>query len=227
MIIGIIITGIIEQYFLEDLISVYKNCNCKKIISTWDYTEQRIIDKLKQNGFNVVQSEFPNDIEKCSVNFQNYSFKIGLEKAKELSLTHVLRMRGDMFCNDINKLLEIYKEIYETGKMIFLLYFLNRIPYYEYLIDHIHFGDVYMSERYACCIRKPFDKRFPEKFRQEECFGTGDYDIIKNFVIFSSEELIKNNIELKYMKIDYLYLGNVIKLWHDENLKINQERKNT
>ena len=222
--IGVILTGIIEEYFLDELIKVYENCKVYKIVSTWDYIDSNIINKLKQNGFIVVTSTFPNDIDKCSVNFQNFSFKMGIEKAKEIGVTHVLRMRSDLYCNDINKLIEIYEKIYNDGKMIFLLYFLNRNVYYEYLIDFAHFGDLYMSEKYACCIKDISDSRFAEKFRQEEGFGTSDYNIIKKHVIFSAEELLKNNIEIRYLKKIHIHLGNVIKLWYEDNIQVMSER---
>lgn len=39
--IGIIFTGIIEEYFIDEFISLYGNIDSKycKIVSTWDYTD--------------------------------------------------------------------------------------------------------------------------------------------------------------------------------------------
>ena len=88
--IGVILTGIIEEYYLDELISSYKpiinnllsdvpsdiklytsfsdtldweykervNTEHIAIISTWSYTNKSIIEKLLNNGFYVVISEF-------------------------------------------------------------------------------------------------------------------------------------------------------------------------
>jgi hypothetical protein len=224
--IGIILTGLIENYYIDDLITVYKDCNYDKIVSTWNYTDSSIIDKLKQNNFHVVQSDFPGNIDPSSVNFQNYSFSIGMEKAKELNITHVLRMRSDVYCNNINKLIDIYTKIYEKDKLIFLMYFLNRDIQlrYRYLIDQIYFGDLELLTKYSCCIKHQNDDRYAEKFRQEECFGTSDYNILRDKVIFSAKELVKNNIELVYLKHNVQVKGDVISYWYNECITINNEQ---
>ena len=40
-----------------------------------------------------------------SVNYQNFSCKIGIEYAESLNITHILRIRADMKCNNI----QLYK----------------------------------------------------------------------------------------------------------------------
>ena len=60
---------------------------------------------VKDNGFEVVQSDFPENMNPSSVNYQNFSCKIGIEYAESLNITHILRIRADMKCNNI----QLYK----------------------------------------------------------------------------------------------------------------------
>jgi hypothetical protein len=213
--IGIIITGIVCDYFLDDLIKCYKDCNFMLIITTWNYINKNIIDKLKENNFLVVQSDFPENIHPNTVNFQNYSGKVGIEYAESLGITHILRVRADMECNNINKLLEIYKNIYQEGKNIFLLHFHNN-PI-AYLIDYGHFGNIDDTKKYICNFQNCDDSRFPEQFRQEMCYGTNDINIINNYVIYSGHHLLDANIDFSFLKDIYKHYRNLIKTYVDFN----------
>jgi hypothetical protein len=216
--IGIVITGIITDQYLNDLINCYKYCNYAKIISTWNYIDERIIDRLKDEHFIIVQSEFPENIFKTSVNFQNYSCLKGIEYAESVGITHVLRMRADMECNDICGLLEIYKRIYETGKLIFLLHYHNN-PI-GYLIDYAHFGSTNDSKKYICNFQVNGDNRFAEQFRQEMCYLTSDLNIINNYVVYSGKYLLDNGIEFSYTKPEYRHYTNLIKHYNDVNTSV-------
>jgi hypothetical protein len=202
MIIGIIITGIIEHSYLDSLINCYHDCIYTKIISTWDYTDEIIIDKLQKNNFIVIQNSFPNNLHKCSVNYQNFSTLKGVEYAENIGITHVLKMRADIICNNINSVLSIYKSIFIENKMIFLLYLLHDGGY---LVDYIHFGNIKNTKPYISCFMNKDDNRFPEKFRQEECFGTSDNNIINKDVIYSIEHLLNFGIEYSWVKPCYQY----------------------
>jgi hypothetical protein len=205
----IVITGIICDYFLEDLINCYKNCEYAKIITTWNYIDSTIIEKLKENNFLIIQSDFPLNIHPNSVNYQNYSGKIGIDYAESIGFTHILKFRADMKCNDINKLLTIYKNIYKENKMIFLCHFHN-VPE-GYLVDYIHFGNINDTKKYICNFQNINDNRFPEKFRQEECYGTSDLNIINISVIYSGQNLLENNIDFVFLKRAYARNINVLK----------------
>jgi hypothetical protein len=205
--IGIIITGIIEDYYLDELIESYKGCEYYKIISTWNYIDNSIINKLKENNFIVVQSDFPTNIHKNSVNYQSYSTLVGIEKAKELNITHIIRVRGDMKCTNINKLLEIYQNIYENSKFISILFYKHGGGY---LIDYGYFSDVNFCEKYNNSFQSNYDDRFSEKFRQEMCFGT-DLNSIKDNIIYSGEILLRENIDFAYLKNGYRHYNRNIK----------------
>jgi len=232
--IGIILTGIIEDYYLNDLIDCYKDCLYEKIISTWDYTDVTIINKLKENGFHIIQSSFPDEIHKCSVNYQNYSFKMGMQKVKELDIgiTHILRMRSDIVCSDINKLLQICEKVYDENKLIFSFYFIQNIaiisnfkyiPMNGYNLEHFYFGNIQLISKYSCCIRDKYDYRFPERFRQEICFSTINYKKLRKKSIYIGKELLKNNIELTFKCTRHLN-ETVIKPLYYTNITINNSQ---
>jgi hypothetical protein len=213
--IGIVITGIICDYFLNDLVKCYEHCDYIKIISTWDYIDNNIIDILKKNNFIVIQSIFPDNLYKNSTNYQNFSGKMGIEHAESIGITHILRVRADMECNNINTLLEIYKNIFEENKMIFLAAFYNDPS--GYLIDYSHFGNINDSKKYICNFQNSSDNRYPEKFRQETCYETKDLSIIKKLVIFSGKHLLDNNIDFSFLKNEHKHYKNLIKSYVDYN----------
>ena len=200
--IGIIITGIISDYFLEELINQYIGCHYTKIISTWNDIDTVIIDKLKINGFHVTQNVFPNDIHRNSVNYQNLSAIKGIEYAEQIHFcTHVIRVRADMYCNNINLLLKIYQDMYQEDKIIFFLHLHNYTP--GYLIDYGHFGNIKDTLQYVGKFQLENDTRFPELFRQDICYNTNDFGIINTRVIYSGEKLLENNIDFCFLKKEH------------------------
>jgi len=213
--IAIVITGIICDYYLDDLIKCYDNCNYTKIISTWNYTSEVIIQKLKDNNFLIVQSDFPSNIHPNSTNYQNFSTKVGIEYAESIGLTHILRMRADIKCNNINKLLEIYSNIYELHKMIFLLHIHN--DQQGYLIDYAHFGNITASKKYVCHFQNSNDSRYPEKFRQETCFETDDFSIITDLVVYSGKYLLEEQIDFAHLKKEYIQQTSLLKTYVEYN----------
>ena len=146
-------------------------------------------------------------MKKCSVNYQNYSTLMGIQKAKELGITHIIRVRSDMYTNNINKLLDIYKSIYEANKMIFLIKFNHDGGY---LIDYAYFGDILSCENRVNKFQSHGDNRFPEKFCQEEQYKTTDQDKICKDIIFSIHLLIKNDVGFYFLKDEYTCQGNVL-----------------
>ena len=192
---------------------MYKNCKYTKIISTWDYIDNHIINTLKNNDFIVLQNTFPDDMYKISVNYQNYSTMKGIEYAESINISHLLRIRADMSLNDINKMIDIYMNIYEKDKIIFFSHYHNNDFTIGYLIDYGHFGDIKDSKKYICNFQKQGDERFGEQFRQELCFGTSDLNIINKKVVYSVETLVDNNIEIIFLKEQYKNQVNALKVY--------------
>jgi hypothetical protein len=206
--IGIIFTGIIEEYFIDEFISLYGKLDDKycKIVSTWDYTDKKMIDVLKSNGFYVVLSHFPESFHKSSANYILFSYKKGVEYAINQKITHVFQTRSDMYINDIQKLLTIYESIY-CGKPIFLGLLNHECGYlfnYAYFISVNFLSDI--PNIYQSC----HDSRFPEKYLQELFFGTSDIFVIMNHVSFSIYQLIENNVEIGFLKQCYRCQGNLL-----------------
>lgn len=216
--IAIVITGIICDYFLDALIQCYDNCKYTKIISTWKYIDASIIQKLKDNNFLIVLSDFSNTLHPNSTNYQNFSTKVGIEYAENMDITHILRMRADIKCNNINRLLEIYSSIYELNKMIFLLHIHNDPQ--GYLIDYAHFGSIPDSKKYICHFQDSSDSRYPEKFRQEMCFQTNDFDIITTLVVYSGSYLLEEKIDFAYLKKEYIQQTTLLKTYTEYNHSI-------
>jgi hypothetical protein len=211
--IGIILTGIVEESYLDKLILCYQNIHDDdkylKIISTWSYTNKAILDKLSTNGFTIVLSEFPNDIYPASINYIYYSFNKGLEMAKKLNCTHTLQCRSDVFISNIEKLLEIYTKLYLTNlKPVFLTIFTNTLPFY--LLDYLYMFDIKFYDNFNFIYKKNGDDRFNEQYLQEIYFGTSELSIIRNNVNLSFQELYNNNIEILFLKAHYRKQGNVL-----------------
>lgn len=208
--IGIILTGIIEDYYLNDIIRCYenilKNENYVIIISTWKYTDEKIISTLKEHNFQIVLSEFPEDIDKSSINYQQFSYLTSLETARSNNCTHVLRIRSDIFITDIYKFLKIHEKIY-CEKPIFLALFNHEGGY---LIDYLFMYDICFYENFTFKYKHQNDNRFPEKYLQEVYFGTSDWNILKEKVTLSIRELIKNDIQVIFLKNCYREQGDVL-----------------
>jgi len=214
--IGIIFTGIIENYFIDDFISLYGtlDSNICKIVSTWYYTDQKIIDMLKNNGFHIVLSHFPETLHKSSANYQLFSFNMGVNFAINNQITYVFQTRSDMYISDIQKLLAIYKSIY-CEKPIFLGLF-NHMG--GYLFNYAFFIPVDFLSDVQDIYQSYEDSRFSEKYLQELFFGTSDIFVITNKVSFSIYKLIENNIEIGFLKQCYRDQGNVLQRYLQSGL---------
>jgi hypothetical protein len=208
--IGIILTGIIEEYYLNDIINCYKNIldneNYDIIISTWKYTDEKIISVLKHHNFQIVLSEFPEDIDKSSVNYQHFSFLVALEKIRSNNCTHVIRLRSDIFVTNMHILLKIYETMY-CEKPIYLTMFNHEEGY---LLDYLFMYDIYFYEKFTFKYKHQNDNRFPEKYLQEVYFGTSDWNILKEKVTLSIRELINNDIQVFFLKSCYREQGNLL-----------------
>ena len=219
--IAIVFTGIIEDYYLDEFLDIYKDCNYTKIVSTWDYIDEKIIQKLKTNNYMVVQSTFPENIRKKSVNYQIWSTKIGIEFAKQNGFTHILKLRSDMPVNKINEFIGIYDSIYEEDKIIYVKHSFIGTSVPSFLCDFGLFGNiktmefVYSKEIY----QEENDDRFPELFLQYITFNINDieeenFKKIKDKVIFSAMYLMNENIDFYFIKRNYENIRDIVKKHH-------------
>ena len=65
------------------------------IVSTWLNEEKGIIDKIKKEGVEVIQTQLPEHSGIYNVNYQSKSTKVGLERAKLLGYKYSIKSRSD------------------------------------------------------------------------------------------------------------------------------------
>jgi hypothetical protein len=80
--------GTIDQY-----LSIYPEMNL--IVSTWDTTPAVVREELARRGVHVVTSSIPARSGFLNFNYQRLSTLAGIELAKELGMTHVIKTRTD------------------------------------------------------------------------------------------------------------------------------------
>jgi hypothetical protein len=125
-------------------------------------------------------------------------------------------MRCDMICTNINKYINICENRYENDKMIYLCYLKHDEGY---LLDYAHFGSIDDTLKYVHHYQDNNDNRYAEKFRQQSCYGTSDYNFIKDKAIFVMEEAINSNIEFCYIKDGYKHYKTNLKDYFGINNK--------
>jgi hypothetical protein len=111
-----VITGIIDKYDINLLIEFYSNIQ-DKIISTWNNQDTTLIDELKNNGFIIIQDDYP--INNKQTNYQSKAVNNGCLKAKELGYSHVIRMRTDIHCDKTYLFLNLLiNEYFNKDKLV-------------------------------------------------------------------------------------------------------------
>jgi len=204
-----IITGLITEMYIKNLILVYKNIN-NKIISTWKDQDKNLLKILEENNFHICLNDPPQIMNQ--VNVQAVTIKAAAEKAAELGFTHVIRMRTDLITNDPVLLLNsIYTKL--QNKLCSLGWVADQ---HGYIIDYIFAGPVKNIIQLFESLKSNDDNRFTEKFIQEEYFkkyGLSDnnsvtYELVKTHFNFIYMELYNNNVTLTWIKTQYAHQYN-------------------
>lgn len=105
----VVITGLIRYDYINPLLTTYRNYP-NKIISTWNNQDINLISLLQQQGFIIVQDNYP---EVCNTtNYQSRAILNGCKKAQELGYKYIIRMRTDIDCNDFNLFSNMLNEKY-------------------------------------------------------------------------------------------------------------------
>ena len=89
--------------------------NCPIILSTWDYEDEKHLSIMENLGCIVVRNAIPEIQDYAHVNYQIKSTNAGLQKAKELGCTYVIKTRTD-------------QRMYETNIAEFLFNVLDKFP---------------------------------------------------------------------------------------------------
>ena len=196
-----ILSGIIKEEFISNLISAYKYVK-HKMISTWDDTENTLLEKLKNSGFKIILSN-KNDIEfECSANYQCLTIKNGIIEAIKLGFKYVCKSRTDIFPINHLKFLHLTRDLYKEKITV-----LHGIKY-----DIIYYLDVIMCgniNNILLCFneqKKSDDNTIPELFfiknYCKEYIKTKKD--IKKYINFAYKICIDNDIEIIWYK-QFLY----------------------
>jgi hypothetical protein len=207
----LVITGLLQDNYVNEMIESYKNIK-NKIVSTWNDQDTILIEKLKNNGFIVLTNDYPSN--KTSANVQALACYNGLKKAKELNFNYVIRIRTDMIVSDINKFIEIYLELMKD-KLVSLYCHNNNSGLY---IDDFFIGGLIDKMiLFYNLQQESTNTRFPEKFLQEKYMNTTNVTIekLREFFVFSIEKLYQNNISVKNLKYPERHSGDMIKYFYN------------
>lgn len=178
----VIITGLIKYEYIFDLIKTYENIP-NKIVSTWNNQDINLINFLKSHNFIVIQNEYPKEL--CQTNYIASSIQHGCDKANELGFNHVIKVRSDIACNNMNKLIEIIKPMMENKLTVLSgMYTDDKAPYF---FDSLLGGPVTEVKK-LCCQTSLSDKRYIEKvwqenYLQKENLNEDDIRSIFNFCV--------------------------------------------
>lgn len=203
----------ISPYIL-DIISNYDDI----IISTWDTQDKNIIQELNNVlKYKCIVQEEP-DI-KLSVNYQAKSISAGIKLATELGYTHVLRMRTELYSKNIKTLINLLDNNMDSNKLCFLMWYKNSLNEDGYLYDALIYGPVYKQLQFWNVTEKYNDTCTDEFLLQANYFSKTKltYNDIKDQIGIFIHLMVENNIELHWVKPEYVYQGNLIKRYMDNN----------
>jgi hypothetical protein len=197
-----IISGLLNDLFIEKLISSYKTVK-HKMITTWNNTDIKFIEILQENGFFIVLSEYP--IEKNTINFQSICMRNGILKAMELNYKYVCRSRTDIFPENHVKFLQVTRNLYQDKIMSLCgveLYMNNELL--TYYLDVILVGNIACMFKYYEkddeCSKNYFrncEQIMIENYANKNIISKED---IKQYMNFCKEVCSKENIEIIWYK---------------------------
>jgi len=197
-----IISGIIKEEFVVNLINSYKYVR-HKLISTWDDTENKLLEELKNNGFKIILSN-ENDIEnKCSTNYQCFTIKHGILEAIKLGFKYVCRSRTDIFPTNHLKFLHLTRDLYKEKITVLHGIKYDNIIYYLDVIMCGTINDMLMcfNEQKESNDNAITELFFLRNYCKEYIKTKKD---IKKYINFAYKICIDNDIEIIWYK-QFLY----------------------
>lgn len=186
-----VITGLVKDVYINDLIESYKDIR-NKLLSTWKDTNSEVLHKFEQNGFLIVVSERP--ILDNSVNYQTVLAQNGILKARELGFQYVCRSRTDVFPQNHLVFLEKTRELYKENITVLCGVELFHIHYF---LDIIVCGKIENMLLFFCGVKQKGDTN-PERFwldnyAKEPIHTKED---VKRHLNFANKICKENNIEI-------------------------------
>ena len=130
-----VVTGLLNQMFVERLISAYKDVK-HKMVSTWRSSNRELLRQLLENGFIIVLSQEPATRTMVRVTATS---RAAVLKAQELGFKYICRSRTDIFPENHLKFLDVTRDLYK--EKITVLSGVNLCDHIYYF-DHIVCGSV-------------------------------------------------------------------------------------
>ena len=154
-----------NQDFTLETLKIYKKYFPQAIIilSTWDYEDREYIDKIKNEGIEIILNKPPVAKGTCNINFQIVSSISGIKKAKELGVEYVLKTRTDQRIynpNSLEFLFNVIEKFLPTGSFKqsrriisvslnsfkYRMYGLSDMNLFGQIDDMINYWDVKLDE---------------------------------------------------------------------------------
>lgn len=192
----VIITGLVLDEYVDSLIKTYEKVE-NKIVVTWKDQNPHLLNKLKNNGFIILQNDYPD--KRCSVNYQTRSIYSGIMTAKELGFKYVIRMRTDVFCNNFLSLMKKIRHLYIKNFTCICGQGYSNIDYFNDFCMASSIED-FMKMFYKEQTEE--DNRYPELFWMETYFDRVNItpqDLKQNFNYFI-QILEDNDIKMHWIK---------------------------
>ena len=119
--------------YVNHIIQTYLKFKNNVIISTSE-TSKELLNPLTENGFNVIVNDLAKFPGRTNFNNQVKNTFEGIKKAKELGFKYVLKIRADIFIDDLSKFINCL----DGNKTYFSAYHNHDGGY---LCEHMLFGD--------------------------------------------------------------------------------------
>jgi hypothetical protein len=208
---GIIIQG--PTNYCKEIIDCYVGIS-NVVFSTWDDEPKENIDYIKSKNIDIIQSPKPLFSGHLNINYQTLSTFAGIQYLKDKGITEALKIRSDLQSNNIKLLLKILQ-----GKPLSFLAICKpdvRPLYYELGYAHNSFDfpvDLFLYgsiENLEKCFNFQMDQNLPippESLIAYSYFLNSNLEFkleystfIDNGITFFMNEVLENNIEIKWLK---------------------------
>ena len=210
----IIITGLILDAYIDSLLFTYRDIKNKMIV-TWKDQDNKLLQKLENNGFMIVLNDYPK--KKCSVNYQTKNIYTGLLKAKDMYFKYIIRMRTDVYSDDFLKFMGVIRHLYiEKFSCIcgqgFKRGFFNGV-------DHISWNVNYFQD---FCIAGPVDKIIPMFIKEQSLEDHRFPEIFWLHTYFNKEDMTADEIKHAFnFFITLMETNKIIFYWIKDNTRVD------
>ena len=216
---GIVIQG--PTNYCTQVAPLYKDIP-NVVWSTWDDEPQENIKFIEQY-VPVILNKKPIFRGYLNVNFQIFSSYAGIEYLKNLGVNEVLKTRGDIIITNLDKLLSslqgkdmAFLAIAKEGARTDIYYKLVYDHFsHDYPVDLVIYGNIdHMSDAFSFMVNDyiivPPESIISYNYltNRNIKFKLSYDHFINNGIYFYLKDCIDNNVELKWIKHDYVDIVN-------------------